>query len=439
MLTKIERPHRWDLKGTREGWHAFAKLAGTGNPLVIFSFCTALVPPLLALLREDSFGVYLVGSTSTGKSALSSCAGSVWGGDPRSVLGFGLGWRATVNALEVRALSACDGLLILDDTQLIRGNKTQRAETLRDALFGLAGGTETARLNAPQEPRNWHTVIWSTGNDSVAKILADGRIDYDESSAVRMLEVPANRAHGVFDHIPQRFTAARFAEGIKRAANVNFGWASDSFLSRLILLLTRDPATLVGNLQTVGNEMRRSLDVDERDGVLARDATKAGVIFAAGVLGSQSGALPFSRAEVQEAIIDVMQSHWAFTREATREADHVARVRDIIAEHRAQFVDLGDPNLVMSEALLQRAPGFIVRSKARSEYCFLPDKFEQLFRDRSGAIEPAITALKQQGLLVHDQGNAAASQKNQTKRRLPLPPPHDRVRVYCIDGRILDR
>ena len=240
MLTEIERPHRWYLSGTLDDWRTFATWAARGNPLVILSFCTALVPPLLALLSEESFGVYLVGETSTGKSVLSSAAGSFWGGDPQHVLGFGLSWRSTVNALEMRALSARDGLLILDDSQNIPGNKRQRAETFRDALFGLTGGSEKARLNAPEAPRSWRTVIWSTGNDSVAKFLAAGGIDYDESYAVRMLEIPADRRHGVFDRIPPRYMEARFAERIKLEANRNFGWASDSCLRYLINQLAMD-------------------------------------------------------------------------------------------------------------------------------------------------------------------------------------------------------
>jgi putative DNA primase/helicase len=126
--------------GTLEGWiGGVAKLAGEHH-LPMFAMSVAFAGPLLFLANEEGGGVNLFEDSSTGKTTMGQAAASVWGRGSTSS-GFVKAWRTTGNALGAIAASVTDTLLVLDEISVIEGREAGAA------IYGLANGTDKARLN----------------------------------------------------------------------------------------------------------------------------------------------------------------------------------------------------------------------------------------------------------------------------------------------------
>ena len=137
--------------GTLEGWiSGVARLAGDHH-LPMFAVSVGFAGPLLFLANEEGGGVNLFGGSSTGKTTMGQAAASVWGRGSTSG-GFVKAWRTTGNALGATAASVTDTLLVLDEISVIEGREAGAA------IYGLANGTDKARLNRDaslKETRTW--------------------------------------------------------------------------------------------------------------------------------------------------------------------------------------------------------------------------------------------------------------------------------------------
>src|SRR5262249_38456983 len=146
--------------------------------------------------------------SSKGKTTLLQMAASVWGrgGTP----GYVRSWRATANGLEGAAASATDTALILDELSVVE------ARDAAAAIYGLANGSGKARAGRDgslREPRSWRVLFISSGEVPVdAKLIEDRGRKSRAGQLVRMLDIPASRAFGVFDHAGPDGDAAAVAK-----------------------------------------------------------------------------------------------------------------------------------------------------------------------------------------------------------------------------------
>jgi hypothetical protein len=104
-----------------------------------------------------------------------------------------------------------------------------------------------------------------------------------------------------------------------------------------------------------------------------------------------------------------------------------------IERHRDDFLDVDQDSVVSDRRTLAEAPGVAYRAPdGKRQYCFMPEQFAAIF---AGPLQVpnAIRQLRSSGILMVD-GKNSSGVKFRPKRKLLAA---SRVRVYCIDRRVL--
>ena len=214
--------------GTLAGWQSNMAAMAVGTPLLVLGICAACAGPVLARCGQESGGIHFIGDSSTGKTTIIEAACSVWG-----CSGFRRSWRTTGNGLEGAAALFNDSLLALDE--ISECDPRQVGEVVY--MLGNGRGKQRAsRTGSARAVARWRCSVLSTGERSIATTMAEGGHRVKAGQSVRLLDVPAQRAHGAWDNLHQSGSGTVFSDAIKRAAVTDYGHAGRAFLEKL----TRD-------------------------------------------------------------------------------------------------------------------------------------------------------------------------------------------------------
>ena len=148
---------------------------------------------------------------------------------------------------------------------------------------------------------------------------------------VRMLNIPAERAFGVFDHPGPDGDAASFAKQCKLAAATAYGTAGPEFVRRLVADDVRGD-----DVRAIVNDFIAVEVPASADGQVARVAHRFGIIAAAGELATDFGLTGWREGEARDG------AAWAFGRwiEA-RGGTEPAEVRQAVETVR-HFIEVND-------------------------------------------------------------------------------------------------
>ena len=337
-------------------------------PVLVLS--AAMAGPLLHLAGQEGGGVHFQGPSSRGKTTLLQAAASVWGrgGSP----GYVRAWRATANGLEGAAASATDTVLILDEFGQVDGRE---AGAVLYSLSNGGGKVRAARDGAMREPKSWRVMVLSTGEITVESKMAEDRGRKARAGQlVRMLDIPADRGFGVFDHAGPDGDASKLAKAFKQAALSAYGVAGPEFVQRLIgeQVTGDDVRGLVG--QFVSAHVPAGAD-----GQVDRAGQRLGLIAAAGELATLLGVTPWREGEASSAATWALEQ-WIGQRGGTEPAEDrqaIEQVRRFIeahGEYRFEPLDNGDARDVPNRAGWRKGEGadreWLIPSETwRAEIC----------------------------------------------------------------------
>lgn len=324
--------------GALRDWQNGIGALSSGHVLPVLAISAALAGPLLHLAAQDGGGLNFFGPSSTGKTTLLRAAASVWGrGDSP---GYIRTWRATANGLEGAAASATDTALILDELGQVEGRDAAAAFY---SLSNGAGKARAARDGALREPKSWRVLVLSTGEIPIeAKLSEDRGRKVRAGQLVRMVDVRAERALGVFDHAGADGDPAQLAKTFRAAAVTAYGTAGPEFVRALIA-------------ENVTGDDVRALVADfiaahvpaGADGQVDRAAQRFGLIAAAGELATTFGITPWREGEATNAAADAL-ARWIEGRGGTAPAEirqAIEQVRLAIEGHgEARFQPVDDPD-----------------------------------------------------------------------------------------------
>jgi len=262
--------------GTLAGWQAGTAALAVGNPLLVLALSAAFAGPVLARCNAESGGIHLIGDSSTGKTTAIEAACSVWGGP-----NFKRSWRTTGNGLEGAAALFNDSLLALDE--ISECDPRQVGEVVY--MLGNGRGKQRAGRTGSAKPvMRWRSSVLSTGERSIATTMTEGGYRVKAGQSVRLLDVPAQRAHGAWDELHQHPTGTAFSDALKREAATHYGYAGRAFLEKL----SRDhEGSFSDALDAI--KARPELQAPGSEGQAKRAAGRFAVLALAGELATDYG------------------------------------------------------------------------------------------------------------------------------------------------------
>ncbi len=212
-------------RGTLTGWRDEVSKLAIGNPLLLFALSAGFAGPLLAKCNGESGGFHLYGDSSTGKTTALEAASSVWGGPS-----FKRSWRSTANGMEAAATLFNDCLLAVDE---ISECDPREVGQIIYALGNGRGKQRASRTGAARGVSRWRCVILSSGERTISTAMAEAALRAKAGQGVRILDLPVDRAYGLFDDLKGFASGSLLAETIKTNAQHHHGLVGREFLKRL--------------------------------------------------------------------------------------------------------------------------------------------------------------------------------------------------------------
>lgn len=291
--------------GTLKKWkkRVAAPLAGQTIPMLVtmLSF-GAVLQDVLGVHRGMVFE--LVGPTSTGKTIAQEVAASVFGSIDHVPTPF----SALANDLTAQLTSHIGALMLLDDPQLALAGASQAkvAASARDVILGMSDGVRVPGSRVERRTRPVASLFASReplldlvgAETAVGKVIADRLIT---------LTIGRERAFGVFDDVPDEYgSGSAFADALRAAARKLHGSAGERFLQRLVQDLADDEGAFRARVNQHIHVFRDQAGIDPGDGAGLRIADAFGLVYAAGRLARDYGALPESW-KVGSAVLSCFQ------------------------------------------------------------------------------------------------------------------------------------
>jgi hypothetical protein len=294
--------------GTIRGWRESARLC-RGKSRLIAALCLAFTGAVCALFGYEPPGLQFVSKGGLGKSTTGRIAVTLWGGslDPTRRIGCGVSWNHTDLNLEVVMAALNQMLLFLDNMH------SAKKETIRKVIE-IMNGEGRGRSTETQQA-DFCVPLVSTSNTSVVSIARDlGMMDEIEALIDRFADIPLPAG------CPYMFEGIRTPEQLRTYGDqllrlsLNFGWAGPEFGRRLEAAVAADRAQMqafVADRQRVYWEEAAGMrSLAGRD--LTRISNKFATIYIAGCLAIRFKILPFTEAELLQALLTCERDHVAF-------------------------------------------------------------------------------------------------------------------------------
>lgn len=405
VIFSPDRPlaHNYRTKGTVGGWKNEVAARCVGNSRLAFATSAAFAPPMLAPLRMESGGFHFRGASSIGKTSTLFVAGSVWGGNDNSDIGFAYTWRGTDNGIESKAVNHSDALLPLDEIQQVHG------EVASKIVYTLANGQGKARASQKGDARpsaEWRLLFLSTGEVSLAAKLAEAGMKTMAGQETRFidLEADAGGGFGTFEDLHGLAGGAAFSKAIKEACKSHYGHAAREFLRRLT-------ADVEGAREAAGKlaaEFTARVCPAHASGQVYRVAERFALVAAAGTLATRWGILPWPAQEAAEAAESLFLD-WLKRRGSAGALEGkkaLEQVRAMIEKHGAsRFVPWDLPSTLVMNRL-----GFVRQSMTNDDsvrYYVFPEAFKEEFC-KGMDVDRVVKALQHIGAMASDGGGKSS-------------------------------
>ena len=328
-----------------------------GNSRLLLSVCASLGAAAIGLLPEqNTFGIHLVGQSSTGKSTALGLAASLWA-DPTGQI---KSWDMTSTGLEGLAEAHNHRLLVLDE--LAQSDPRQAAE----AAYRLGNGRGRTRGNARGKAisaSSWQTIFLSSGEITLAQKVAEWSRapQRQDGEIVRIMDVPADagQGHGLYECLHGNSDGACLSDRITRFYRSDFGAVAPTFIAAL----AEDPGA-AQKLRTSQQSFLERYLPRETSGLIRRGYGNFAFLAAVGELARLYGLVPLADAEIMPTIA-TCAAQWL----AQMQSEKVEPLDDFTRNLFALLQDLPDWNNALADA-----PGY-----RRNDRVYLkPDLWNEL-------------------------------------------------------------
>ena len=409
------------VRGTLTDWQKNVAEPLAEQYVASFALMSMFAAPLLRLMgRTSNFGFALAGQKGVGKTTAQYIASSVWGPAVSSLgSNFWVSAHSTVAGFESLMAEYDDMALVIEEANLFAAGETVHARSAKthQRIFQLAEGAEKARHKSTRQRRS--RFIWLTStNEPLERIMAPAANDVMEAAADRELTIPisADRPFGLLDSVPEGYaSASEFVDGLVQAVAKYYGQPIRAFLSRLAAERNLDLKALKQRIRKLVAKFRTAVQIDANSGSASRVAEAFGLVYAAGQLAKEYGALPASMRCLKAARVAYELNRALFEHRSPLDQLHALARRDGIIH----FSDGERPDLTAKE--VAGALGFVrTKKNGRRELIATRHGMSRVFADPSAFIrEPEIKRL------LDSDGGRLETKRRISSRGKP-------VRVYCF-------
>jgi hypothetical protein len=289
-------------QGTLAEWKQHVAPCALHSSRVMLALCCSFSGFTLNLLGLEGGGFHLWGTSSMGKSSSGYTLASV-AGFPKSIFTY---WNNTDKGLEEIAVAHNDGALILDESKLLDKDPIIAAKTIQSRIYTLSGGKGKVRASLYENNvAEWHLVVFSTGELSLAQHADAGKIERLEGENVRVIDVPADAfcGMGVFESLPEGVSSSNeLATIVKDVTHRYYGSAKPAFLKRLVADIQEDREGLKAKLEKGMEFFLKKHKVNRNSGIDVRIAKRFALAYVSGCLAIKYGILPFEKRDVMRGI-----------------------------------------------------------------------------------------------------------------------------------------
>jgi putative DNA primase/helicase len=392
--------------GSLAQWQQTISDWAVGNCTLTVSICAGFAGCLIVKTNAESGGIHWDGQSSMGKTVLLEASASIWGGR-----GFVRTWRTTANGMEGAATLSNDCLLPLDE---INECEPRHIGSIAYALGNGIGKQRASREGRARSVHRWRTFVLSSGEKTLADAMLAGGIVAQAGQEVRLLNIPAERAHGVWDDLHGFADGAAFTDAIRSASRTYYGVAGRAFLEGL----TGETANLREALEAIKEKFRPLV----KGGQDERAAGRLALCALAGVLASKYGVVNWPEGTSINAAIEVFKA-WQSRRggggnlEPRKICDAIL---DFVNAHsESRFSEMG----MTPERLINNRAGWWKDASIGREYYFTSGGMHEALKDFG--FDGALRVLIEVGALAKPDDSG---RKTQTIRVLGR-----KTRVYVVN------
>ncbi len=266
-------------------------------PLLIFFI--GLSPILQRFTKDAGFFVEnvileMIGPTSTYKSTFTNLiAGSIWGGDPSSKLGYARSWNATANKIEEFCKEYNNSLLVLDEATLAGTTPSERGAAILNVLHRLSSGETKGRMGQ-QEMQRFELIALSNSNEPLLSLIKESS-NVEAAGEVRLIAIECpTRKTGYFDSVPHGHGSVEAAmRGLRKVCNENYGLLAKKMIKAVLRLSERDHDELI---KAIGDSMllflmRCGVHPESADQKVLRRAKPFALAYATAEVAFKAGVL----------------------------------------------------------------------------------------------------------------------------------------------------
>lgn len=145
----------------------------------------------------------------------------------------------------------------------------------------------------------WRTSVVSSGEQTIAESMARSGFRATAGQDVRLLNIPAERKHGVWDDLGIFLDGAALANAMRSASKKYYGVAGREFLERS----TRETDDLRPNLEAIQVKFMSPGHGSQDD----RAAARLALIALAGELAAKYGIVPWPQGAAIEAAMEMFR------------------------------------------------------------------------------------------------------------------------------------
>lgn len=264
------------------------------DALAVLVVCAAFASVLLRPTGQSSKAIFLIGTSSIGKSILLKLASAIF-----STIDKVMTWSGTDNGFEAHLAEHTDKPFVVDEVSQSNGRQFSQL------AYRLLNGASKLRANSngqTQSAVNTRTVLISAGEQSPFDLMRQAGMTIQKGQEARLIPIPVQEDYGVWSCVSEFSSGAeKSAEVLKRLPSLQ-AIAVKGFCRRVVPKIDDLAVTFEHVASDLADELRGDIVIDPNDNVPERVLQSFTLFAYAGLVAVHYKILPWTEHRIMRAI-----------------------------------------------------------------------------------------------------------------------------------------